>query len=205
MQQRWQNLIGPLLIALACSTPPRELPPDSQEPSWRQPTDRIDSVLPTAEYARRFRVGLAQPTNLEGGRSSREELARAIFGAISARDSAALQALLVTPAEFSWLVYPSHRYREEPYALDPAIFWLQLQAGSAKGSGRMLERYGGNRIILTSLQCEREDTTLDTTVVIWAPCVATIRRNARTEKGRYFGAIVERQGQFKLLSAGNDL
>ncbi len=205
MEQRWQNLIGPLLFALACSTSPLEVPRESQVASWRQPGDRIDSVLSVAEYERRFRVGLAQPARLEGGRSSREDLARSIFSAISASDSTALAALMVTPAEFSWLVYPSHRYRTEPYALDPAIFWLQLQAGSAKGSGRMLKRYGGDRIDLTSLQCEREDTTLDTAVVIWAPCVAMIMRNARTEKGRYFGAIVERQGQFKLLSGGNDL
>ncbi|MEO5824344.1 MAG: hypothetical protein ABIR59_00475 [Gemmatimonadales bacterium] len=205
MEQRWQNLIGPLLFALACSASPRELPREDQVASWRQPGDRIDSVLSVAEYERRFRVGLAQPIRLADGRSSREDLARSIFGAISAGDSAALAALMVTPAEFSWLVYPSHRYRTEPYALDPSIFWLQLQAGSAKGAGRMLERYSGDRITLSTLRCEREETTTGTIVVLWAPCTATITRNGNTEEGRYFGAVVEREGRFKLLSAGNDL
>lgn len=205
MQQRWQKLTGVLLIAAACSSPPRELPPDSREASWRQPGDRIDSVLAMTEYERRFRVEIDEPTRLEGGRSSREELARAILGSIEARDTAGLASMMVTPAEFSWLVYPSHRYRGEPYALDPSIFWLQLQAGSAKGGGRMLERYGGDRISLTSLRCEREETTDGATVILWAPCVATIVRNGHTEQGRYFGAIVEHEGRFKLLSAGNDL
>ncbi len=205
MQQRWQNLMGFLLIAVACSTVPRDPQPDREEPSWRQPGDRIDSVLSMAEYERRFRVGLVEPTTLDGGRSSREDLARTVFRAVAGRDTALLASVLVTPAEFSWLVFPVHRYREEPYAIDPAILWMQLQAGSAKGSGRMLERYGGDRIELRELQCEREETTSDTIVTIWAPCVATIMRNGHRESGRYFGAIVEREGRFKLLSAGNDL
>ncbi|MBA2290866.1 MAG: hypothetical protein H0W15_00265 [Gemmatimonadales bacterium] len=204
MQHHWQILIGAILFTAACGTSSPDVPL-AQEASRRQPGDRIDSVHSMAEYERRFRSGLVEPTRLEGGRTSREDLARAILRSIEAHDTAALAGLMVTPAEFSWLVYPSHRYREEPYALDPSHFWLQLQAGSAKGSGRMLERYGGDRISLTSLRCEREETTSGTNVILWAPCIATIVRNDRTEEGRYFGAIVERDGRFKLLSAGNDM
>ena len=172
---------------------------------WRKPGDKIDSILPMPEYLRRFRQGLTEPHRLTGGATNRNGLAREFLAAVTARDTAAFAQLAVTRAEFAWLVFPHHLYHNPPYELDPEIFWIQLTAGSAKGLHRTLERYGGARLELISLGCERDTLQIASgPVTMWSGCMMRYRTSDSVEARRLFGSVVERDGRMKLLSFAND-
>jgi hypothetical protein len=172
---------------------------------WRKPGDTIDSILPMPEYLRRFREGLTQPAEFEGGAPSRDALARRFLAAVSARDTGAFAALMITRAEFAWLVFPHHLYAAPPYELDPEIFWMQLTAGSAKGLGRTLERLGGKSLAFQALDCRRDTLQVrGGPVRVWSSCGVRYREGDSLLTRRLFGSIVEREGRFKLLSFAND-
>ena len=177
---------------------------DTSRP-WRKPGDKIDSILPMAEYLRRFREGLSEPMGFSGGENSRDALARRFLSAISARDTATLATLVVSRAEFAWLVFPHHIYAKPPYELDPEIFWMQLTAGSAKGIGRTLERLGGRRLTFQALDCRRDTVQVRSGPVrVWATCGVRYRDGDSVQTRRLFGSVVERDGRVKLLSFAND-
>ena len=200
-----------LLLPVACAGSDagrNELPAvalsDTARP-WRKPGDVIDSILPMPEYLRRFRVGLTEPSRLEGGASNREELTERFLEALAARDTATLIHLAVTRAEFAWLVFPDHLYALPPYELDPAIFWMQMQAESVKGLGRALARYGGRPLILVSLACQRDTLQLKSGPArVWSDCLVRYRDGAEKDSRRFFGSIIERDGRAKLLGFAND-
>jgi hypothetical protein len=198
-------------VAAACTRPESEqrMEPaassstDTARP-WRKPGDKVDSILPMPEYLRRFRQGLTEPARLTGGAATREALARRFLVAVSARDTAALAALAVSRAEFAWLVFPDHIYARPPYELDPEIFWMQLTAESAKGAHRTLELYGGARLALLSMGCQRDTMQLKWGPVrIWSDCELRYRAGDSVLTRRLFGSIVERDGRMKLLSFAN--
>ena len=172
---------------------------------WRKPGDKIDSILPMAEYLRRFRVGLTEPTGLAGGETSRPGLARRFLAAVAGQDSATLKDLAVTRAEFAWLVFPDHLYADPPYELDPEIFWMQVRAGSAKGITRALQRYQGHSLVFLGVDCQRDTLQIRRGPArIWGPCRLRYRDGDTVERRRLFGSMVERDGRVKLLSFAND-
>lgn len=200
-----------ICLAAACARPDAEqsalqvaVGTDSAHP-WRKPADKIDSILPMAEYLRIFRQNLDQPRHLEGGEASREALARRFLAAVARQDTAALMDLLVTRAEFAWLVFPQHIYAKPPYELDPAIFWLQLRAESDKGLQRALQRYNAQSPAFLGLQCRRDTVQLAPgPITMWSSCVVRYRNGKEIETRRLFGSIVEQHSQVKLLSMANE-
>jgi len=179
---------------------------------WRKPGDKIDSILPMPEYLRRFRQGLIEPEQFAHGVVSREALAREFLKAVSRRDTAALGKLLITRAEFAWLIFPQHRYAAPPYELDPAVFWMQLQARSQTGFHRVLERFGGKSLSLAGLDCRRDTLQVvkpqPAGLVIWSPCRIRYRVSFPTGDStftrRLFGSIVVRDSRAKFLTYAND-
>ena len=173
---------------------------DTAKP-WRKPGDKVDSILPMAEYIRRFRSGLVEPAAFEDGAPDRETLARRYLAAVSRRDTAALRGMLVTRAEFAWLVFPDHLYSRPPYELDPDIFWLQLREETGKGATRVLQRYGGVPLTYAGMECQRDTVQIvsgpDT---VWNKCRLSYRTADSTLTRGLFGSIVQRRGRFKFLS-----
>ena len=172
-------------------------------PPWRKPGDAVDSIFPMEEYLRRFREGLPEPAGLRGGEPSQEALARRFLLALATRDTVALGALLVSRAEFGWLVFPGHPYARPPYELDPAIFWLQLRVESAKGLAKTLERFGGTRAELRSVECQRDTLQLHGGGArLWSACRVGLGSDPPV---RLFGTVVELEGRYKLLSFASGL
>jgi hypothetical protein len=199
---RWRGLsaLG-LCLLLACPASKAE----QAGAPWRKPGDRIDSILPMPEYLRRFREGLAQPVEFRDGAASPERLARRFLSAVSARDTGAFSALMISRAEFAWLVFPHHLYAAPPYELDPEIFWMRLTAGSARGLGRTLERLGGRPLAFRALDCRRDTLQVrEGPLRVWGWCGIRYREGDSLQTRRLFGSIVEREGRFKLLSYAND-
>ncbi len=186
---------------------------DSARP-WRKPGDKIDSILPMPEYIRRFREGLVEPLKLANGAESRDGLVRQFLVGVSRQDTAALGKLLITRAEFAWLIFPEHLYAIPPYELDPAVFWMQLQGEDQTGFHRLLKRYGGKPLALLGFTCHRDTLQIVTrpptpsTPVIWSPCQVRYRVSYGTEDStftkRLFGSIVVRDGRAKFLTYSND-
>jgi hypothetical protein len=172
---------------------------------WRQPGDKIDSILPMPVYLERFRDGLKQPTGLTGGPAGRRALATAFLAGVSSSDTASLRGLLLSRAEFAWRFFPEHRYSRPPYELDPEVFWLQLRNESVKGLGRVLQRYGGHPLVLKDLECVRDTVQLvEGTGALWSNCILRFADGGREEKRRLFGSIFEDDGRARLVSFANE-
>lgn len=192
-----------MLTLLACQTPD-ETAFDSERP-WRQPGDVIDSILPMEEHERRFREGLTEVTALSGGEPSRDALAKRFLGAVARKDSIDLYAMSITRAEFAWLLFPHHLYRNPPYELDPGTLWMQFQQGSAKGLARVLERYGGQPLEFRDMVCDRDTLQIQSgDMKLWGECDLTYRMADSTLTRRLFGSMVELDGMLKILSYSND-
>lgn len=196
------GLVG--VVACAPGEKPAEVAVDTTRP-WAKPGDVVDSIFPMPEMVRRFRVGLTEPAELEGGAASKEALARRFIGAVATRDTAALRGMLLTRAEFAWLMFPDHRYAEPPYELDPAIFWFRLSAENSKGVERLLQRYGGQPLRFEGLRCGTDTLQMVRgPTTIWGPCSVRYRTADSTLTRRLFGSMIERNGRVKLVSYRND-
>ena len=184
-------------------------------PSGRAPTSAaadtrarpplpVDSFVPLDEALRRFRAPLgAAPTRLAGGEPGREQLARAFVRAVATRDTAALNRLLLSRAEFAWLYYPSSPLRAAPYELDPQMAWYQLRTQSEKGIARVLDRMAGDDLVYRGLDCpsapRREGENR-----VWDGCVLRYAFDRQTQRRRLFGGIVARAGAYKFVGYAND-
>lgn len=198
-------LLGLLFVACADSGQQAETPYDPERP-WRQAGDAIDSIFPMDVMLARFRESVPEVTRLEGGATDREALARTFLAAVAAGDSTTLTGLLITRSEYAWLLFPEHLYAKPPYELDPAIHWLQVQASSAKGLARVLERYGKQPLAFRALACDTDTLQFAGSISIRAsaPCTVTYRGNDSTLTRRLFGTIIERDGVAKFLGYANE-
>ncbi len=179
--------------------------PNDAVPDGRTATDKVDSILPMEALLARFRDSLPRVDSFTGGAPDRETLVRRYLAAVTARDSQAIRDMVVSRAEFGWLVFPDHIYRIAPYELDPAIFWLQLSAPSSSGIKEMLGRYGGVPLTLDSLGCQQDTVQLFRgTMEMWGPCSVKYHTPDTTLTRQLFGSIVKRDGQEKFLSYRND-
>ncbi|HET9064325.1 MAG TPA: hypothetical protein VFN22_00695 [Gemmatimonadales bacterium] len=196
-----------LLLTITACTADRGAPPSlDQEHPGRLAGDAIDSILPMPEYLRRFREGSAEVMALSGEVTSRDTIAARLLRAVAAHDSSAFADLAVSRAEFGWLVFPSHRYSVPPYELDPAIFWLQIQAASERGAARLLEQYGGKTLRFRSVTCTADTVqSISNNVRMWSGCITEFQVDGTTESARLFGTIIERDGVVKVLGYGNEL
>ena len=165
----------------------------------------VDSILPMEEMESRFRSRMPSVDTLSGASASQNELAQRFLAAIAAHDSTELITMSVNPQEFAWLIFPQHTYREPPYELDPAVLWMQLQQGSMKGVGRVLERHGGQKLSFRAMDCPADTLQLgEGPGKLWGPCLLQYSTPDSTLTRQLFGSIYELDGRFKLLSYNND-
>lgn len=170
-----------------------------------QPGYVVDSALPPAEELRRFRgaIGGAPATALTGGSTSREALARRLVNAVAKRDTADLRAMALSAREFADLVYPSSRYSRPPYRQAPGFMWAQLMRTSVTGFGRLMRDRGGVRYEYNGVLCRATPATEGANRV-WTGCSLWLGRPGRdTVTEQWFDSIIERDGQFKIVSYAN--
>jgi hypothetical protein len=163
----------------------------------------VDSILPVEEELRRFRAGLSErPAVLSGGAPSREALVRRFLHALAGADTSALRAMLLSRAEFAYLVYPTSPYSRAPYHQPPGLVWMGLQRSTAQGAPRLLERARGYRYLghACDPQPEREGENR-----LWRHCRVRVEREpGDTTRMMLFGVIVERDERFKFASYETD-
>src|SRR5688572_4432638 len=88
--------------AVACDRPDAQ----AKAAPKAEPKRVVDSATSREEALRRFRTKLAPVEALEGGKGSRDSLVAAYVKALGSRDTTALAAMAISPAEFGYLYYP---------------------------------------------------------------------------------------------------
>jgi len=165
----------------------------------------VDSILPIEEELRRFRAAIPgePPTALSGGAPSRDALVDRFLTALEAADTAAFRDMLLTRAEFAWLYYPHTRFTAPPYELAPGLLWFQMENGTSRGFGRLLDRMGGRPAHAVGHACP-SDARVERPNRVWEECVVRLRPpGAEPRDLRLFGSILERGGVFKFVSYSN--
>lgn len=189
-----------LSLALIACDRPAEKSRGAVSSDTLQPAGVVDSALPAEEALRRFRVGLVQPKQLDGP-TSRDELYRRFAEALHTKDEMALARLSVTRAEYAYLVYPEISISRPPYNQPPDIAWMLALNASRSGYSKLLGR--ADSFTLRGYECstppEREGA-----VAFWR-CTMDVVYQGQSRRMRLFGAVVERDGRFKIATFDNDL
>ena len=166
----------------------------------------VDSLIPAAERLRRFRETVAEhPDTLRHASRTMDALVQRWALAVAARDTVALNAIVLDRAEFAWLYYPTAKLALPPYEMPPALLWEQVLANSDAGARKVVGRFGGHPLAVRALRCDatpvREGANL-----VRQDCVVRLRSGSDTiPEGRYFGSIIERDGRFKFMGFSNTL
>jgi hypothetical protein len=192
--RRIAYLASVVLAFLACRKPGE---------ASRQPGDVIDSVLPMDVALDRFRKDLPRPDSLRGT-GNRDTLVLRVIEALRTSDTTALERLAANRAEWAWLFYPTNVQAKPPYELPPGLAWFQLQEANRKGVFRALRELGGHRLDLRGYRCDPKPT-VEGDNRLWTGCTVTLGRDGAAPVTMHlFGAILERDGRFAILSFAND-
>ena len=143
-------------------------------------------------------------SGLRHGSGSRDALVARFMRALVANDSASLLAMAVDAREFIDVVYPESPNTKPPYSQDPSLVWRTIQNPSASGLTRLIRRAGGMPMRLSSYRCDatpaREGRNR-----FWRNCeLVLVSPQGDSSKHRFFGSIIEREGQFKFMSYRNE-
>ena len=164
----------------------------------------VDSVLPMPVMLERFRADIpVAPDSLRNGASSPEALVGEVLRRVEASDTLGLERLAVDRAEFAYLYYESSPLSRPPYELPPAVMWFRQQQENRIGALRLLRELGGRPLGPWVLVCEEAPVTQGENRV-WSGCRVRVGPGESSRDLRLFGAILERDGRFKVLSFGND-
>ncbi len=165
----------------------------------------VDSVLSIAEQLARFRVGVGQTDTLRHASASIDALVARWADAIAARDSVALNAMVLDRAEFVWLYYPGSPMSLPPYEAPPQLLWGQIIAASNEGARALLKQFGGKPIAIRHFRCPAAPLAQSGTL-LHQSCVVSLRAAGHVlPEQRYFGTVVERDKRFKFLGYSNAL
>ncbi|NJD20008.1 MAG: hypothetical protein FIA95_12105 [Gemmatimonadetes bacterium] len=194
-------VLATLSLASACGR--SQAPPEAA--AYDTVRTNEASILPNEAELRRFRAALPgeAPAGLTGGAPSRDALVARFLTALEAADTAAFRDMLLTRAEFAWLYYPHTRFTAPPYELAPELLWFQIENGTGRGFGRLLDRMGGRPAHADSYACP-SDARTEGPNRVWEECVVRLRPPGGEARDlRLFGTILERDGVYKFVSYSN--
>jgi hypothetical protein len=172
-----------------------------------QPGYVVDSIFPPEEELRRFRkaIGGDSVVSLSGGSPSKEALAQRFVRAVVASDTNDLRAMVIHIREFADLYYPESPFSHAPYHQPPAFAWAQIQDPSLRSLTRLVRKLGGKPMTFVGVLCDPK-VAREGRNTRYTGCLVRVKEaNGQILNRRYFGSIVERDGQFKFLSYTNAL
>lgn len=177
-------------------------PASADRPSTR--AGAVDSVRPREVELAAFRSGLPRTDTLAGGAATRDALVRGFIRALEQRDTAALRTMLLSPAEFAWLYYPTTLQALPPYDLSPELLWFTLSRRSDQDLAVALAERGGSPLGYVRHACA-DTARIEGDNRIWGFCTVERRFSGQTSTERLFGLIIERDGRFKFVNYANKL
>ncbi|MGQ0816380.1 MAG: hypothetical protein ACT4O1_18275, partial [Gemmatimonadota bacterium] len=133
-----KNLVTMLLVVTGLFACKRGEPQTLATPPQDEIRGVVDSIFPIEEDIRRFRAarGGVSATELANADTSRAALVDRFMRALEDRDTAELRAMVITPAEFIDIYYPSSIYGKPPYKQSPELVWFLMQQSSEQGIKR---------------------------------------------------------------------
>jgi hypothetical protein len=163
-----------------------------------------DTLLQRDAALDRFRRGLAPVESLAPVALERDSLVQRFVRAVEAAETAALGELVLTPAEFAWLYYPTSPQGLPPYDLTADLMWDLLSRQTDRAVLRLLRVSGGRPLGYVAYYCP-DEPVVEGDNRIWSPCTITrVRSRGDTVTSRMTGPILERDGRFKFVSLTND-
>lgn len=165
---------------------------------------KIDTILPPGEALRRFQAELTPVTELEEAPRGRDALVSRFIEALERADTAVLEKLVLSKAEYGFLYFPASVYSRKPYELPPDIAWLLNEQNGQKGATRLLRRLGGHALHFGGYTCGSSVSEQEN--IFWRDCQVKYLDpgSSRPVARKLFGTIMERGGRFKFLSYAND-
>ena len=132
--------------------------------------------------------------------ASKEALARAVAGAIAARDARRLESLAISEAEFRESIWPQLPASRPEVGMPVDYVWADTSTKSRGHLARLLSTYGGRRLEIESVAFGRPTTNYGTFRVHGGTrlTVRTIEGEERTV--RLLGSMVEAAGGWKVYS-----
>jgi len=197
--------LGAVLVVVWLASACRRAEPPPEASASDTVRAIVDSIFPIEEELRRFRATLAgePPAGLTGGAPSRDALVERFVTALEAADTAAFRDMLLTRTEFAWLYYPHTRFTAPPYELAPDLLWFQIENGTSRGFGRLLDRMGGRAAHAAGYTCPVGARTEGPNLA-WEDCVVHLRPPGSERRDlRLFGTILARDGVYKFVSYSN--
>lgn len=192
------------IAGLGCDRPAEAYPASGDEKVEDGTAMIVDSILPSGVALQRFQSELVPVHGLSAGVRSRDELVTRFVRAIESADTATLETLLVSKAEYAFLYFPTSTYSRKPYELPPGIAWLLSEQNSQKGLIRVTRRLGGKKLNYGGYECSTTVTEGENR--FWRTCLVDYvdpSSGQRVSK-KLFGAIMEHAGRYKFLSYAND-
>lgn len=198
---RPKTLIALLTVSLiaACNSGANDKPNAKTQSS----ANTIDSAVPREVELERFRAGLgAEVVELSGGLPTRDALVAEYVRSLQARDTAAIEKLGLTKAEFAWIYYPTNPMSKPPYDLSPGLMYFQFDGNSRKGLFHALEERGGRDLKVIGHICAMKEQQGENT--IHSQCqLRRLQAPGDTLDELLFGGIIERRRQFKIINFAN--
>ena len=196
-----RRAVATVLLALAASCGGER---GSSAAAVAKDSGTADPLLQRDAALERFRSGFAPIESLASVATRRDSLVHRFVRAVEAGDTAALGTLLLTPAEFAWLYYPSSPQGLPPYDLTADLMWDLLSRQSDRAVLRVLRVSGGRPLGYAGYDCPTEPQ-VEGANRIWGPCTITrVRAPGDTVTSRMTGPILERDGRFKFVSLTSD-
>lgn len=162
----------------------------------------VDSILPIAEHLRRFRSGMVPLDSLQDASPSLPALVTRLTQALSVRDTAALNAMVLNRREFAYLYYPESTLSQPPYEAPPELLWGQILESSNQGAKQLMEQFGGADVTAKELSCPAPE--IEGPIALYKRCTVVLSAPKRaTLRGNLFGTIIARDGRFKFIGFAN--
>lgn len=165
----------------------------------------LDQSVPREVALTRFRMGLAPVDTLSGGETTVGGLIASFISALERNDTATLRSLVMTPAEFAYIYYPTNPQSLPPYELGPDLMWFLIETRSRQGAAAALSERGGRPLRYLGFSCD-PDASFEGENTVLGPCVVLrLQAPGDTIAERLFGPIIQRRGRFKFVSLANKL
>jgi hypothetical protein len=130
-----------------------------------------------------------------------EDLARRVVEAVRTKDVPTLRDLRVSEKLYKEELCPAFLASKPRHTMNVDFHWNLLQVNALEGMREILNRYGGQPIEYRGLE-DPDEIEEYGTFRLWRRVRVRIQLEGKEKEisARLFGAIVERNGRFKLLS-----
>lgn len=139
-----------------------------------------------------------QKRELANSCNSVDDLGREVLEAIKSKDIKKLDALRINRDEFKKYLWPEFPASKNNVPFDFA--WDNLNGKTIKGMTRAITDFGGQDFELIYVTFEEKDEFYANFTIHTSALLNVAERSGHEKRLKFCGSIVERNGEFKLLS-----